>query len=183
MDGITDWAKGLADTVAGVAKRAAGEFGARPDLVLEGETQQARGAAERTGAGAGTGTGTGTGDHVVGWKLDREQRHALIGRFPPKNAFTVADHVTLRAQVAADTALPPRCRAEIVGRADDGKGVEAMVVAIDGSSERPDGGTYHITWSLGPGRRAQESNDVIARLGWTPWERPVAVELHPAILS
>ncbi len=40
-------------------------------------------------------------------------------------------------------------------------GVEAMVVAIDGTTDRPDGSTYHITWSLGDGRRARESNDVL----------------------
>jgi uncharacterized protein YjbJ (UPF0337 family) len=172
MDGIRDWASGMADTVAGVAKRAAGELGARPDLVLEGEAQQAQGSAEASHARPG--------HHVVGWKLDRDQRHALITRFPPRNAFTVADHVTLKAKVAADTPLPPRCRAEIVGHAEDGKGVEAMVVAIDGSTDRPGGGTYHITWSLGPGRRAKESNEVIAERGWTRLAEPVPIRLEPA---
>jgi uncharacterized protein YjbJ (UPF0337 family) len=174
-DSVADWAKGIADTVTGVAKRAAGEIGGRPDLVLEGEAQQARGAVESAGLRSG--------HHVAGWKLDRAQRGELVGRFPPRHAFTVADHVTLRAKVAADTSPPPRCRAEIVGRADDGKGVEAMVVAIDGSTERPDGGTYHITWSLGPGRRAKESNEVIARHGWTPLRQPVPVELQPAVFA
>jgi uncharacterized protein YjbJ (UPF0337 family) len=176
-DGIKDWVSGVADTVAGVAKRAAGEFGARPDLVLEGEAQQAKGSAELAGSA------TQPGDQVSGWKLDREQRLALIAQFPPKHAFTVADHVTLEPDVAADAPPPPQVHAEIVGRIDDGKGVEAMVVSIDGSTERPDAGTYHITWSLGPGRRASESNEVIARLGWTPLPQGIAVELHPAIFA
>jgi uncharacterized protein YjbJ (UPF0337 family) len=173
-DGISDWVSGVADTVAGIAKRAAGEFGARPDLVLEGEAQQVKGSKELAGSAR-------PGDHVAGWKLDREQRLTLLDRFPPKHAFTVADHVTLKAKVAEDTPVPPRCQAAIVGRIDDGKGLEAMVVAIDGSTDRPGGGTYHITWSLGPGRRAQQSNEVIAQLGWIALGEPVALELHPAI--
>ena len=173
MDGIRDIAHGVADTVTGLAKRAAGEFGARPDLVIEGEAQQAKGSSELAPRRPG--------DHVVGWKLDRTQRQELIARFPPTNAFLVADHVTLAAKVAQNTPLPPRCRAEIVGHADDGKGIQAMVVAIDGGTDRPGGGTYHITWSLGPGRRAKESNDVIRERGWTPLPQPVAVELEPAV--
>jgi hypothetical protein len=62
--------------------------------------------------------------------------------------------------------------ARIIGRADDGNGVEAMVVALDGSSSRPDGGTWHVTWSLGEGRKAKESNDVIAAYGWTAMDGP-----------
>jgi hypothetical protein len=59
----------------------------------------------------------------------------------------VADHVTLMSG-AGDMPLPTCRRGEVIGRADDGDGVKALVVSIDGSSARPDGGTYHITWSL-----------------------------------
>jgi hypothetical protein len=69
---------------------------------------------------------------------------------------------------------------EIVGRADDGKGVEAMVVSIADTTARPDGSTYHITWSLAHGREAVESNDVIATCGWTPLDLPMPVRLRPA---
>ena len=82
--------------------------------------------------------------------------------------------------MAAGSVLPPTATGVIVGRCDDGRGVEAMVVQVDGSTERPDGGTYHITWSLEPGRRAVESNDAIRAHGWQPLEPPVPVGLHPA---
>lgn len=120
------------------------------------------------------------GHHVIGWKLDRAQREELLARFAPRHARPIADHVTLRAHVAANAVLPPASEGVIVGRADDGRGVEAMVVQLDGSVERPGGGTYHITWSLGPGRRAVESNDVIAAGGWAPVDPPVPVRLQPA---
>jgi hypothetical protein len=67
-----------------------------------------------------------------------------------------------------------------VGRADDGESLECLVVALDGSTDRPDGSTYHITWSLGPGRRARESNDVLRDKGWDYLDAPIAVELEPA---
>ncbi|MXP40899.1 hypothetical protein GRI75_04470 [Altererythrobacter soli] len=120
------------------------------------------------------------GGTVVGWKLDRAQRSELLGRFPPAYGNIVADHVTLAAKVSADTPLPDRAPAEAVGRIDDGKGVEAIVVAIGGSTDRPGGGTYHITWSLGPGRRARESNDTLAAGPWQPLAQPIALALEPA---
>jgi hypothetical protein len=121
------------------------------------------------------------GQSVIGWNLDREQRRELLGRFPPRFEQAVADHVTLKARVAGNSALPRPVSAAIVGHADDGNGVEAMVVAIDGGIDRPGGGTYHITWSLGPGRRARESNDVLASGQWRAME-PVPVALEPAFI-
>jgi hypothetical protein len=120
------------------------------------------------------------GDTVIGWKLDREQRKELLLQFPPKYSEVVADHVTLSARVARSSELPSESLGEIIGRADDGKGVEAMVVSIAGTTDRPDGSTYHITWSLEKGRRAKESNDVIRQFGWQPIELPVPVMLQPA---
>ena len=119
------------------------------------------------------------GDSVIGWRLDRAQREELLERFRPRYGETVADHVTLAARVAEQSELPEERSGEIVGRTDDGHGVEAMVVRIGGTTERPDGSRYHITWSLGPGRKAVESNAVIAAQGWTPIEPAVPVVLKP----
>ena len=115
---------------------------------------------------------------VIGWKLDRGEREGLLARFPPRYPAAVADHVTLET-TAESTSLPLQVAAEIVGHADDGAGVEAMVVTIDGTTDRPDGSTFHITWSLGPGRRAKESNDVLRDSGWSAME-PVRVTVSPA---
>ena len=116
---------------------------------------------------------------MIGWKLDEKQRRELLQQFPPRFGRVIADHVTLAAKVARDAELPRETEGGIVGRADDGEGVEALVVRIGGTTDRPDGSTYHITWSLGPGRQAKESNDVIARFGWTPLDLPMPVLLHP----
>lgn len=117
---------------------------------------------------------------VVGWLLDRDDRARLLAAFPPRFPEAVAHHVTLASDPQRLMKLPTAGSADIVGEACDEAGVQALVVAIDGSTERPGGGRYHITWSLGPGRRAKESNDVIARLGWRPIAEHVQIKLNPA---
>jgi hypothetical protein len=117
---------------------------------------------------------------VTGWKLPRPEREALLERFPPRYANVIADHVTLRTGATPQTPLPCKPAARIVGRADDGDSLECLVVELDGTTDRPDGSTYHITWSLGPGREARESNDVLRDLGWRPIDAPIPVELEPA---
>ena len=110
----------------------------------------------------------------AGWKLPSEERARLLALYPPRYANFVADRVTLPGGAA-----PPRAAFRIIGRAHDGRGVEAMVVERDGWSERPDGGRYHITWSLSEGRDAKESNDVIAAGDWQAFDGE-GVIAHPA---
>lgn len=119
---------------------------------------------------------------VTGWKLEEHERAALLKRFPPKWPDIVADHITFDADAGPETPLPKDVSAEIVGCVSDGEGLQAMVVSIDGTTDRPDGSTYHITWSLdcARGRRAIESNVVIAQRGWLALREPISVRLIPA---
>jgi hypothetical protein len=117
--------------------------------------------------------------HVyTGWLVDPAERAALLARFPPRYEIVVAHHVTQK--FGDREALPPEATTgRIIGEADDGLGVQALVVAIGEGPQRPDGGTYHITWSLAAGREARESNDVIAASGWTALSPPIPVRLIP----
>jgi len=117
---------------------------------------------------------------VIGWKLPQAEREMLLGRFPPKYEKLDADHVTLRPGATPETPLPREVEARVVGRADDGKSLECLVVELGGTTDRPDGSTYHITWSLGPGRRAVQSNDVLRDLGWKHIPEPIPIEITPA---
>lgn len=113
----------------------------------------------------------------VGWKLEESGRAALLLRFPPRYPRVIADHVTLNLH---DKAAPSDVgEAQVIGRCDDDAGVEALVVRIDGSTARPDGLVWHVTWSLAEGRAPRESNAAIATLGWAPVE-PFPLELFPA---
>ena len=122
----------------------------------------------------------GSRKRTTGWKLDRGEREALLARFPPQWPDVIADHVTLES--GTDAPLPPPVRATIVGEVSDGEGLQAMVVAIDGSTDRPDESVYHSTWSLdrARGRKPVESNQVIRSLGWTPFAAAFPITLTPA---
>jgi hypothetical protein len=118
---------------------------------------------------------------VIGWKLDRGERERLLRRFPARYDDSDADHVTLKTNAAKDS-LPQPVEAAIVGHADDGDSLECMVVTVDGTTDRPDGSTFHITWSLdkSKGRKARESNDLLKERGWKPLGRAVPISIEPA---
>ena len=117
---------------------------------------------------------------VTGWKLPKDEREMLLERFPPSYANIIADHVTLRVDATPQMSLPRIPEARVVGRANDGESLECLVVELDGTTDRPDGSTYHITWSLGPGRNARESNDVLRDKGWERLDAPIDITLEPA---
>jgi hypothetical protein len=119
---------------------------------------------------------------ITGWKLEPRDRDKLLVLFEPLFPDVIADHVTLRTGTNHTTPLPRETRGEIVGETDDSTGVQALIVRIDGSTDRCDGSTYHITWSIdrARGRRPVQSNDVIAQLGWRSLPEPVPIRLKPA---
>ena len=119
----------------------------------------------------------------LGRLLHPEDRDRLLAAFPPAYARVVARHVALEGGEPPDFPLPGEAEGFVVGVADDGAGVQALVVEIGGTTRRPDGSTYHVTWSLGPGRRAVESNNAIREHGWTALPERHRIGLEPAMLS
>ena len=103
----------------------------------------------------------------VGRLLHPEDRDSLLAAFPPAYPRVVARHVALEGAAAPAFALPGEAESFVVGVADDGAGVKALVAEIGGTTRRPDGCAYHIPWSLGVRRTAVESNGVIRERGWT----------------
>jgi hypothetical protein len=120
---------------------------------------------------------------TIGWLLDDADRALLLDRYPPRWPDVIAHHVTLASRVSDP--LPRAETGEVVGYVDDGAGLEALVVAIAGTTDRPDGSIYHITWSLdrASGRTARQSNDVLRERGWDPIETAVAIRLAPSVLG
>lgn len=94
----------------------------------------------------------------------------------------IAKHITLAGHAAEDAPLPTETDATVIGHADDGEGLEALVVAIAGSARRPDGRVFHITWSLDRalGRKAVESNELLTRDGWRPLAVPIEITIIPS---
>ncbi|WP_426957777.1 hypothetical protein [Muricoccus radiodurans] len=120
---------------------------------------------------------------VLGWLLPPEERDALLSLFPPRYDRVMAHHVTLRPGARPKAPLPKPTEGFVLGHADDGSGVQALVVEIGGTTRRWDGSTYHITWSLGPGRRPVESNDVLREHGWTEMGQRRRIRLKPAVFD
>lgn len=120
---------------------------------------------------------------TIGWLLDEADRATLLARFPPAWPDVIAHHVTLAS--ASSDPLPAAIAGEVVGQVNDGEGLQALVVAIHGTTDRPDDSTYHITWSLDKarGRRAIESNEVLREQGWDRLDTPIPIRLTPSELG
>lgn len=104
-----------------------------------------------------------------GWMLPDTERARVLEAFPPKYPCAKASHVT---HALDDKTIPADAEVVIVGHADDGQGMEALVCMVDGDIHRPDGGIYHLTLSHTKNRGAKEANAVVAE-GWegvTPME-------------
>ena len=119
---------------------------------------------------------------AIGWKLDPACRELLLDLFPPHRHDMIADHITLAGHAAEHAPLPSEATATVIGHADDGVGLEALVVAIGGSARRPDRSIFHITWSLDRalGRKAVESNELLTRDGWHPLAVPIEITIIPS---
>ena len=114
---------------------------------------------------------------IASWKLNKIERSHLLERFPPLWPDVVADHVTLTSSKLASGDLPDAVSAFVVGHVNDRAGLQAL----DGTTTRPDGSAYHITWSIDRKavRQPKDSNDVLARLGWEELEMPLPIHLIP----
>ncbi|MFD1951590.1 hypothetical protein ACFSGX_12520 [Sphingomonas arantia] len=121
---------------------------------------------------------------IIGWKLYPSERERLLVSIRPTWPDVVADHVTLDASAKDASALPTQREGVIVGSIDDGNGLQALVVSINGTTRRPDGNTFHITWSLdrSKGRRANESNALLSSRIFEPLKDPIVIHLFPAYI-
>lgn len=117
----------------------------------------------------------------VGWELPEHERARLLAIFEPAYPDVIAHHVTLKNGVRETYPLPTQTRGEVVGVADDGHRVQALVVMIGGETHRPDHGTFHVTWSIdrGAGAKPFHSNDCIAAHGFVRLEKPIPIKLEP----
>lgn len=116
----------------------------------------------------------------VGWLISDDDRKNLLREIPPQYPDVIAHHVTLEFGVPKDHPLPDPKKGVVVGVSDDGEGIQAIVVEIDGTTDRPDGSTYHITWSLDKeaGYKPVHSNDLIKDYRWHEI-MPIEIDLIP----
>jgi hypothetical protein len=83
-----------------------------------------------------------------------------------------------------DTPLPTLTRGKIVGICTDFKTLEALVISIGGTTNRPDGSTYHCTWSLDKAvRQAVDSNTLLKEIGYHKFLHPMMIDIEPALME
>lgn len=88
-----------------------------------------------------------------------ETKKTLLAALPPKYSTIAADHITQNFGVQTGTPIPEAKSAKIIGVADDDRGIQALVVEINGERIRPDGKPFHITWSYDPSKMAPAEFD------------------------
>ena len=102
---------------------------------------------------------------TVCYELDKESKAMLMEMFPPKYPEAKYDHVTIC--MGDINAIPPKPaqKVEVVGIADDGNGIEVLIVNINGTPLRNDGKHWHITASYDSSKLAPASFDIFAKPG------------------
>ena len=113
----------------------------------------------------------GKGNGIIALVFPQEKILRLLGdgKFPIKHAnhLTWAFNVPLEG---AEVLVPKVPVAQIVGYStDESVGVEAIVVSIDGSYQKPyEDGFLHITGSTKEGVPPFRSNKLLEEQGWIP---------------
>ncbi len=118
-----------------------------------------------------------------GWKLTKHSRDELLALFPPCFPDVLAHHITLNMTGNA----PASAQVKLLGIAIDPRGLECLVVSVDGTEIRPDGKVFHITWSIdrSAGFKPVNSNNVIEKYGFVRFDEfcfdkyPLAIDVVP----
>jgi hypothetical protein len=119
----------------------------------------------------------------MAYKLSDSSRTALLHHFTPKYSTVIAHHVTYKFPAKSTDELPPDVtEAHVVGYAEE-PGLEALVVEVNGSTKRPDGGTLHITLSLDKNERKKPAHSNKLLQGGFQHVNRIPIHLTPAFLQ
>jgi hypothetical protein len=96
------------------------------------------------------------------FNLTEQSRQNLLSCIGAKHSTVVAHHITHKFNVLENETIPEVKLVKAVAYAED-EHCLAAVVEVNGSSERPDGGVYHITISHDETVKPYYSNSLIAK--------------------
>ena len=99
------------------------------------------------------------------YKLDAESKENLMRLFPPKYPAVRYDHLTISMLTGKAPCPKPAESVEVVGVADDGNGIQALIAKVNGSIRRTDGSIWHITASFDPEKKAPAIFDTLSAPG------------------
>ena len=90
--------------------------------------------------------------NYTAFMINDQTKEAILKRFPPQYPRISADHITYEYDVSDFGTLHHPHSVEITAIADDGNGIQALIVSVDGKQYKPDGNPYHITISYDPSK-------------------------------
>lgn len=108
--------------------------------------------------------------------VDGGDRERLAQKFPPKFPDFIGHHITHRFGIRPNDSYGEQMVVHLVGYACNDTGLEAFVVSVNGNTTRPDGKTYHLTWSLDrtKGFKPVDSGDLV-RGKWQSIDPPIPI--------
>ena len=113
---------------------------------------------------------------TICYEIDKDSKAMLMEKFPPKYPKEKYDHITICIGGLGAPLPEPAEKIEVVGIADDGNGIEALIVRVNDSAthvvkerigkEKVDKIRFwHITASLDCSKNAPAEFDVLAEPG------------------
>ena len=117
----------------------------------------------------------------MAYHLSSGDRTALLHHFKPKFSEVICEHVTYKFPAMSDDPLPPVAHtAHVIGYAHE-DGLETLVVEINGSTHRSDGGTFHLTLSLDRSKKKPKDSNELIKHGFEK-VHPIPIHLEPTFL-
>ena len=103
----------------------------------------------------------------LAFKLSDATKQEILDLYTPRYKKVDCDHVTLEFTNPTEEVRQEfeGASMEVVGY-QFGPGTDCLVVKVNGSINRPDGGIFHITLSVKGGHKAVESNDLLKLQGY-----------------
>lgn len=113
----------------------------------------------------------------TGYEIERGSRNKLIALYPPKYPNVLGHHIT--EEFGVKDGKPPKQPRQVfvIGYINNGENVEGFLVAIDGVTDRPSGGKYHITWSIDRSKGAKPFHTNLYTDEAEMFKRPIEIDV------
>lgn len=111
--------------------------------------------------------------HYLAFVLDENTRAMLLLSFHPRFTKVYCHHVTIEFNLTAEKLeaitkkLGSKVKATLTGFSRNDE-LQVATVKVNGETKRPDGGTYHLTYSLTPPAKPVDSNRLLTYTNGEP---------------
>ncbi len=116
------------------------------------------------------------------WMVDQYSKTQILNIFGQKHPDLIGHHITY--MFGKQAVLPNTAIINLIGHCIT-ETIECFIAEIDGSVVRPDGGIYHLTWSLDKAKGAKpvDSNRAIETNGFKHLTNPISIKATPKLVT